>query len=168
MCTHTHTQMYTVYIHDRQNYEFWLCLMLVGDREAEAPVVSLWSESGSKWNPVELVKLLFAVPDSPYGRGWTCPVSISLLLNSQCAYSFLLLNVPRHWIFNSCAGLTLTMPSLLCQEKKAKERVLQQFRFPLGEGEELPDPEVLVGFLTVVRQLVPYRKRTSPLVLHCR
>ncbi|XP_070795994.1 receptor-type tyrosine-protein phosphatase V-like [Pituophis catenifer annectens] len=52
-------------------------------------------------------------------------------------------------------------------EKKAKERVLQQFRFPLGEGEELPDPEVLVGFLTVVRQLVPYRKRTSPLVLHC-
>ncbi|KAM3840465.1 LOW QUALITY PROTEIN: receptor-type tyrosine-protein phosphatase V-like [Vipera latastei] len=52
-------------------------------------------------------------------------------------------------------------------EKKAKERLLQQFRFPLGEGEDLPDPEVLVGFLTVVRQLVPYRKRTSPLVLHC-
>ncbi|KAG8131940.1 hypothetical protein E2320_009839, partial [Naja naja] len=52
-------------------------------------------------------------------------------------------------------------------EKKAKERLLQQFRFPLGEREELPDPEVLVGFLTVVRQLVPYRKRTNPLVLHC-
>ncbi|XP_063000264.1 receptor-type tyrosine-protein phosphatase V-like isoform X2 [Elgaria multicarinata webbii] len=52
-------------------------------------------------------------------------------------------------------------------EKKAKERLLQRFRFPLGEGEELPDPEILVGFLTMVRQLVPYRKRTSPLVLHC-
>ncbi|KAM6458140.1 receptor-type tyrosine-protein phosphatase V-like isoform 2-T2 [Liasis olivaceus] len=52
-------------------------------------------------------------------------------------------------------------------EKKAKERLLQQFRFPLGEGEELPDPEILVGFLTVIRQLVPYRKRTNPLVLHC-
>ncbi|XP_007430100.1 receptor-type tyrosine-protein phosphatase V-like [Python bivittatus] len=52
-------------------------------------------------------------------------------------------------------------------EKKAKERLIQQFRFPLGEGEELPDPEILVGFLTVVRQLVPYRKRTNPLVLHC-
>ncbi|XP_053249683.1 receptor-type tyrosine-protein phosphatase V-like isoform X1 [Podarcis raffonei] len=52
-------------------------------------------------------------------------------------------------------------------EKKAKERLLQRFRFPLGEGEEFPDPEILVGFLTTVRQLVPYRKRTNPLVLHC-
>ncbi|KAF7238916.1 Receptor-type tyrosine-protein phosphatase V [Varanus komodoensis] len=52
-------------------------------------------------------------------------------------------------------------------EKKAKERVLQRFQFPLGEGEELPAPEILVGFLAMVRQLVPYRKRSSPLVLHC-
>ncbi|XP_042322212.1 receptor-type tyrosine-protein phosphatase V-like isoform X3 [Sceloporus undulatus] len=52
-------------------------------------------------------------------------------------------------------------------EKKAKERLLQRFQFPLVEGEELPDPEILVGFLTMVRQLVPYRKRTNPLVLHC-
>ncbi|XP_061487825.1 receptor-type tyrosine-protein phosphatase V-like isoform X3 [Rhineura floridana] len=52
-------------------------------------------------------------------------------------------------------------------EKKAKERLLQRFRLQLEEEEELPDPEILVGFLTTVRQLVPYRKRTSPLVLHC-
>ncbi|KAJ7331834.1 hypothetical protein JRQ81_014014 [Phrynocephalus forsythii] len=52
-------------------------------------------------------------------------------------------------------------------EKRAKERLLQRFRFPLGEGEDLPDPEILVGFLTTIRELVPYRKRTSPLVLHC-
>nr|XP_060628473.1 receptor-type tyrosine-protein phosphatase V-like isoform X1 [Anolis sagrei ordinatus] len=52
-------------------------------------------------------------------------------------------------------------------EKKAKERLLQRFQFPLAEGEELPDPEILVGFLTMVRQLVPYRKRTSPVILHC-
>uniref|UniRef100_A0A6J0ST19 protein-tyrosine-phosphatase n=1 Tax=Pogona vitticeps TaxID=103695 RepID=A0A6J0ST19_9SAUR len=52
-------------------------------------------------------------------------------------------------------------------EKKAKERLLQRFRFPLGEGEDLPDPEILVGFLTMVRELTPCRKRTSPFVLHC-
>ncbi|ETE69838.1 Receptor-type tyrosine-protein phosphatase V, partial [Ophiophagus hannah] len=63
--------------------------------------------------------------------------------------------------------ITLLPRQMNSPEKKAKERLLQQFRFPLGEGEELPDPEVLVGFLTVVRQLVPYRKRTNPLVLHC-
>uniref|UniRef100_A0A803TZJ3 protein-tyrosine-phosphatase n=1 Tax=Anolis carolinensis TaxID=28377 RepID=A0A803TZJ3_ANOCA len=33
------------------------------------------------------------------------------------------------------------------QEKKAKERLLQRFQFPLAEGEELPDPEILVGSL---------------------
>ncbi|XP_048353842.1 receptor-type tyrosine-protein phosphatase V-like [Sphaerodactylus townsendi] len=51
-------------------------------------------------------------------------------------------------------------------EKKAKERVLQRFLFPLWEGEEQPSPKVLVGFLTIIRQLVPHRKRGSPLVLH--
>lgn len=52
-------------------------------------------------------------------------------------------------------------------EKKAKERLLQRFLFPLWEGEELPNPEVLVGFLSSVRQVVPNRKRTSPWILHC-
>ncbi|XP_066480776.1 receptor-type tyrosine-protein phosphatase V-like [Tiliqua scincoides] len=52
-------------------------------------------------------------------------------------------------------------------EKKAKERLLQRFLFPLWEGEELPESEVLVGFLSSVRQLVPHRKRTSPWILHC-
>ncbi|KAL8179225.1 UNVERIFIED_CONTAM: hypothetical protein K2H54_061970, partial [Gekko kuhli] len=52
-------------------------------------------------------------------------------------------------------------------EKKAKERVLQRFLLPLWAGEEQPAPKVLVGFLTVIRQLVPHRKRSSPLVLHC-
>ncbi|XP_053105141.1 receptor-type tyrosine-protein phosphatase V-like isoform X2 [Hemicordylus capensis] len=52
-------------------------------------------------------------------------------------------------------------------EKKAKERLLQRFLFPLWEGEELPDSEVLMGFISIVRQLLPYRKKTSPLVLHC-
>ncbi|XP_060087100.1 receptor-type tyrosine-protein phosphatase V-like isoform X2 [Heteronotia binoei] len=52
-------------------------------------------------------------------------------------------------------------------EKKAKERVLQRFLFPLWAGEEQPAPRVLVGFLTNIRQLVPHRKRSSPLVLHC-
>ncbi|XP_054837704.1 receptor-type tyrosine-protein phosphatase V-like isoform X2 [Eublepharis macularius] len=52
-------------------------------------------------------------------------------------------------------------------EKKAKERVLQHFLFPLWEGEEQPAPTVLVDFLTIIRQLVPHRKRNSPLVLHC-
>ncbi|XP_015280159.1 PREDICTED: receptor-type tyrosine-protein phosphatase V-like, partial [Gekko japonicus] len=39
-------------------------------------------------------------------------------------------------------------------EKKAKERVLQRFLFPLWAGEEQPAPKVLVGFLTIIRQLV--------------
>ncbi|XP_077191214.1 receptor-type tyrosine-protein phosphatase V-like isoform X2 [Paroedura picta] len=66
----------------------------------------------------------------------------------------------------SVSGWPCIQLRLKC-EKKAKERVLQRFLFPLWAGEEQPAPKVLVGFLTIIRQLVPHRKRSSPLVLHC-
>uniref|UniRef100_A0A8D0GVE4 Uncharacterized protein n=1 Tax=Sphenodon punctatus TaxID=8508 RepID=A0A8D0GVE4_SPHPU len=56
---------------------------------------------------------------------------------------------------------------LLCQDKKAKERLLQRFLFPLWDGEQHPDPLALIDFLTAIRQRVPHRKRASPLLLHC-
>lgn len=54
------------------------------------------------------------------------------------------------------------------QEKKGKERQVQQFLYRLWSNKEQPNVESLVELLGAVRRCVPSRKRASPLLLHCR
>lgn len=54
------------------------------------------------------------------------------------------------------------------QEKKGKERQVQQFLYRLWSSEKQPNVQSLVELLTAVRRCVPNRKRAGPLLLHCR
>ncbi|XP_075766295.1 receptor-type tyrosine-protein phosphatase V-like isoform X2 [Pelodiscus sinensis] len=55
----------------------------------------------------------------------------------------------------------------LKHEKKAKERQVQRFLYPLWGIQQQPEAQPLVEFLAAVRRCTPHRKRAGPLLLHC-
>nr|XP_033774579.1 receptor-type tyrosine-protein phosphatase V-like isoform X2 [Geotrypetes seraphini]XP_033774580.1 receptor-type tyrosine-protein phosphatase V-like isoform X2 [Geotrypetes seraphini]XP_033774581.1 receptor-type tyrosine-protein phosphatase V-like isoform X2 [Geotrypetes seraphini] len=53
------------------------------------------------------------------------------------------------------------------RDRKAKERQLLHFCFPLWSDQETPESVSVIQFLSVLRKCTPSRKKQGPLLIHC-